>query len=195
MPVCFWCERFIQIYAIDLADRHTKDHIIPYSLGGTREDGNLVDCCAVCNGDRSVPLSVAFNVRQLVVNMPYLSPKAIEKEWSRLRKNRTEILAQQDRWRQLEMLRLGHSPTGALDLIVLESETPPAEYLLASRKEIRVRPHLLIPKSVKRKGIGDLPKGYMKGYSKALEAARRRAEEMFNRRNHRLQRSGVNESV
>lgn len=52
MDNCFYCERPFNVELKKNSDfylKHTIDHILPRSKGGTDQSWNLVDCCHVCN--------------------------------------------------------------------------------------------------------------------------------------------------
>jgi len=57
---CFYCGRkFITPHDPEL----TIDHIIPKSLGGEDDDGNLVPCCSKCNQEKNSYLPSEWIIR------------------------------------------------------------------------------------------------------------------------------------
>ena len=53
-PHCFWCGLRVneERNHPPLPDQSTVDHIVPFSAGGTVDDGNSVLACWACNNER-----------------------------------------------------------------------------------------------------------------------------------------------
>jgi hypothetical protein len=107
---CFWCQR--AFWKGEL----TKDHLEPASLGGADEYCNLVRACSECNNERGLfPAMFRRGHQTFAKTDPLAQSWAVKKYLDKV----VEVVTLQMEWRDLEILRLGWSPSW--EIVIPES--------------------------------------------------------------------------
>lgn len=109
---CFWC---------DGPGPLTRDHVVPYSVGGGFAD-NIVPACQACNDERAVIArhhGQARTLRRLLpgwAGLPF--PERTQARRIRRSVDREAALVYRlvEKWQAIEESRWGWSPSAALDL-------------------------------------------------------------------------------
>jgi len=118
---CFWCG-----YTKEM----TLEHIIPKACGGGEQDENKTHACEECNTERGqIP-----GFRCSIVDFSkYLENwdetnlsrvKRAQKMYKQLKKTQPKMLEMQSKWKKIEEVRLGTSPTAEIDLQIPEVPGP-----------------------------------------------------------------------
>jgi hypothetical protein len=107
MRSCFWCDKELWKHYV------TKDHIISSALGGSSLQHNVVVSCEPCNNERGAIVSVYLN---------YIKHSGHKDSIERALKKLPYWLSIQEKWTEIEISKLGYSPTGCLKLEISENK-------------------------------------------------------------------------
>jgi len=121
---CFWCGASGVMLS--------RDHVVPVCNGGNNNN-NLVAACNTCQQQRSTLTSYWMDLKKLKQYASYNNPSPLEKVTTKgltkaLKKKKDSILLLLATWTQIEMDKLGRSPSKDLGI---------AEMLLSHPKPIK----------------------------------------------------------
>lgn len=113
---CFWCGRRCE----PPADGLTRDHIVPLSQGGVHDYSNIAPACYQCNQARGRVAEYAGRLKAYRAGAG-ASPKALRQLWDLY----PDAAAAYARWYDVEMAKVGYSPTAAYDVSEPPEPRPP----------------------------------------------------------------------
>lgn len=113
---CFWCGRRCE----PPADGLTRDHIVPLSQGGVHDYANIAPACYQCNQARGRVAEYAGRLKAYRAGVG-ASPKALRQLWDLY----PEAAAEYARWYDVEVAKVGYSPTSLYDVSEPPEPRPP----------------------------------------------------------------------
>ena len=113
---CFWCGRRCE----PPADGLTRDHIVPLSQGGAHDYTNIAPACYQCNQARGRVAEYAGRLKAYRAGVG-ASPKALRQLWDLY----PDAAAGYARWYDVEVEKVGYSPTSLYDVSEPPEPRPP----------------------------------------------------------------------